>query len=203
MKLYYSSGACSLSPHIVLCESGLPFDLVRVDLRAHRTEDGTDFFTIDPKGYVPTLGLDDGSVLTEGAVIVQYIADQVPALRLAPPAGTMARYRVMEWLNFIATELHKGFGPLFNAATPATVRQAAHDRLLGRLQWVDGELEGKAYLMGDDFSVADAYLFTVLRWTHAVKLDIGALKNLQAFSERMRARPGVQAALRAEGLAGK
>lgn len=203
MKLYYSSGACSLSPHIVLCESGLPFDLVKVDLRTHKTEDGRDFLAIDPKGYVPTLELDNGEILTEGAVIVQYIADQVPALELAPAAGTLARYRLMEWLNFIATELHKGFGPLFNASMPAEAKQFAHDKLMLRLKWVDSQLAKGPYLLGDKFSVADAYLFTILRWARAVRLEMDGFGNLNAFVERMRSRAGVQAALQAEGLAGK
>ena len=200
MKLYYSPGACSLSPHIVLRESGLAFEPVLASTKTHKLQDGTDYYTINPKGYVPLLELDDGSRLSEGPAIVQYIADQVPARNLVPAAGTMARYRVQEWLNFISTELHKGFSPLFNPATPENYKPSVKERLIGRLSWVDSQLAGKAYLMGDSFCVADAYLFTVANWTKFVGVDISALTNLAGFMGRMAARPAVHEALKAEGL---
>ena len=200
MKLYYSPGACSLSPHIALHESGLKFDAIAAPTKTHKLADGTDYYTINPLGYVPLLELDDGTRLTEGPAIVQYVADQVPAKKLAPAYGTPARYKMMSWLTFIGTELHKGFSPLFNPATPADYKAGATERLLGRLRWVDEQLEGKQYLLGDDFSVADGYLFVVTNWTKPLGIDISALKNLAAFRERMSARPGVQAAMRAEGL---
>lgn len=200
MKLYYSPGACSLSPHIVLHESGLPFEAVLASTKTHKLQDGTDYYTINPKGYVPLLELDDGQRLSEGPAIVQYIADLVPAKNLAPAAGTMARYRLMEWLNFISTELHKSFSPLFNPATPEDAKPMFRERLLGRFKWVDEQLAGKAYLMGDAFSVADAYLFVVSNWGQYVGVDLGGFAHLQAFRARMSARPGVQAAMKAEGL---
>jgi len=200
MKLYYSPVACSLSPHIVLFESGLPFDAVLASTKTHKLQDGTDFHTINSKGYVPVLELDDGTRLTEGPVIVQYIADQVPDKKLAPPAGTMQRYRLQEWLNFITSELHKGIGGLFNKAMPEEAKALMREKALDRLKWVDAQLEGKAYTMGDAFSVADAYLFVVANWTPFVGIDIAPLENLSAFMERMRARPAVQQALKAEGL---
>ncbi len=200
MKLYYSPGACSLSPHIVLREAGLAFEPVLANTKTHKLQDGTDYYTINPKGYVPLLELDNGERLSEGPAIVQYVADQVPEKKLAPPAGTMARYRLQEWLNFISTELHKGFSPLFNPAVPADAKPVFRARLISRLEWVDGQLAGKNYLMGDEFCVADAYLFTVASWPGHVGIDTSGLKNLEAFSARMRARPAVQAALKAEGL---
>ena len=200
MKLYYSPGACSLSPHIVLRESGLAFEPVLASTKTHKLQDGTDYYGINPKGYVPLLELDGGERLSEGPVIVQYIADQVPAKKLAPAAGTMARYRLQEWLNFITSELHKGFSPLFNPAVPEDARPVFRKKLVERFTWVDGQLAGKAYLMGDEFSVADAYLFTVASWAPHVGVDITGLANLSAFSARMFARPAVQAAMKAEGL---
>ena len=200
-KLYYSPGACSLSPHIVLRESGLPFDLVMASTKTHKLADGTDYYTINPKGYVPLLELDDGQRLSEGPAIVQYIADQAPAARLAPPAGTMERYRLMEWLNFISTELHKSFSPLFNPAINEDARAVYRQRLRDRFTYVNSQLEGRDYLMGSAFSVADAYLFTVTSWAGYVNVDIGGLPHLAAFMTRMAARPAVQAALKAEGLA--
>ncbi len=161
MKLYYSPGACSLSPHIVLHEAGLPFEAVRASTKTHKLDDGSDFYAINPKGYVPLLELDDGQRLTEGPAIVQYIADQVPDKKLVAPAGTIPRYRQMEWLNFIGTEVHKGFSPLFNPAMPDEAKKLARDRVASRLAWVDEQLAGKDYLMGEAFSVPDAYLFTV------------------------------------------
>ncbi len=199
-KLYYSPGACSLSPHIVLRESGLPFDLALASTKTHKLADGTDYYTINPKGYVPLLELDDGQRLSEGPVIVQYIADQVPASQLAPAAGTMARYRVMEWLNFITSELHKGFSPLFNPAMPEEAKTLGRARLVDRLGWVNTQLEGKSYLMGETFTVPDAYLFTVVGWCKHVGIDIAPLANLTAYMARVAARPAVQAAMKAEGL---
>jgi glutathione S-transferase len=199
-KLYFSPGACSLSPHIVLRESGLPFDLVQANLGTHKLTDGSDYYGINAKGSVPVLELNDGQRLTEGPAIVQYIADQVPAKNLAPTAGTMARYRLMEWLNFITSELHKGFSPLFNPAMPAEAKALASAKLVERLTWVDSQLAGKQYLMGDSFTVADAYLFTVAGWSKYVGVDISGLANLGAYMGRVAARPAVQEALKAEGL---
>ena len=199
-KLYYSPGACSLSPHIVLREAGLPFDLVLASTKTHKLADGTDYYTINPKGYVPLLELNDGQRLSEGPVIVQYIADQAPASKLAPAAGTMERYRLMEWLNFITSELHKGFSPLFNPAMPEEAKVLARAKLSERLGWVDIQLEGKDFLMGNTFTVADAYLFTVAGWGQYVGVDIAPMKNLPAYMSRVTARPAVQAALKAEGL---
>ena len=200
MKLYYSPGACSLAPHIVLNESGLPFTLVKADLKAHRLEDGSDYYPITSKGQVPLLELDNGDRLSEGPAIVQYLADQVPAKNLAPANGTMARYRVQEWLNFITSELHKGIGGMFNPAMPEEAKALMRAKALDRLKYVDSQLEGKLYLMGDAFTVPDAYLFTVTRWTQYVGVDISGLKNLGAFMTRMEARPAVHEALEAEGL---
>lgn len=200
MKLYYSPGACSLSPHIVLCETGLDFTIEKVNLRTKETESGRDFSAINPKGYVPALELDDGEVLTEGPAIVQYVADLAPEKKLIPPAGTLARARVQEWLNFIGTELHKNFTPLFNPASTDDIRNAAQANIARRLPIAATALDAHPYLIGDSFSVADAYLFTVLSWTGFVKVDIAPWPSLAAFVERMKARPGVQAALAAEGL---
>jgi glutathione S-transferase len=200
MKLYYSPGACSLSPHIVLHEAGLAFDTVLASTKTHKLADGTDFYTINPKGYVPLLELDNGERLSEGPVIVQYIADQVPASGLAPAAGTMARYRLQEWLNFITSELHKGFSPLFNPAMPDEAKALAREKLVSRFQWVDSQLAGRDYLMGDTFTVADAYLFTVAGWGRYVGVDVSGLAHVQAYLARVAARPAVQAAMKAEGL---
>ena len=200
MKLYYSPGACSLSAHIALQEAGLAFTPMLASTKSHKLQDGTDFYSINPLGYVPVLELDDGTRLREGPAIVQYIADQVPDKQLAPANGTLARYRLQEWLNFIGTELHKGFSPLFNPATPEEYKPMVRERLLQRLQWVDGQLAGKQYLMGDQFTVADGYLFTVTNWTQPTKLDISGLAHLAAYRERVGARPAVQAAMKAEGL---
>lgn len=200
MKLYYSPGACSLSPHIALVEAGLAFDAVLASTKTHKLQDGTDFYTINAKGYVPLLELDDGQRLSEGPAIVQYIADQAPDKKLAPAAGTMERYRLQEWLNFITAELHKGFGPLFNPATPEEYKTIAKAKLGERLAWVDKQLEGKQYLMGDDFTVADAYLFTVTNWGAHVGVDVSGYPNLVAYRARVAARPAVQQAMKAEGL---
>ena len=203
VKLYYSNGACSLSPHIVLRESGLKFDLVRASTKTHALDDGTDYYTINPKGSVPLLELDNGERLTEGPAIVQYIADLVPAKNLAPANGTLARYRVQEWLNYITSEIHKTYSPLFRPNTPDEFKTIARDALQKKYEYVDGKLEGKNYLMGENFSVADAYLFVVTTWAPHVGLDLSAFKNLSAFMDRMRARPAVQEALQAEGLVQK
>ena len=200
MKLYYSPGACSLSPHIVLIESGLKFEPVLASTQTHKLADGTDFYTINPRGYVPLLELDNGERLSEGPAILQYIADQVPEKKLAPANGTMARYRTQEMLNFITSELHKGIGGNFNPAMPEEAKVLMRAKALDRLKWINGQLEGKPYLMGDSFSIPDAYLFTVTNWTQHVGIDISALANLVAFQARMFARPAVQAAMKAEGL---
>jgi len=199
MKLYYSPGACSLSPHIALLEAGLPFQLVKVD-NAAKTFPGGDFWKVNSKGYVPALELPNSQVLTEGPAIVQYIADQNPDSRLAPKAGTLERYRVQEWLNFITSELHKNFGPLFNKAAAEEWKAGATATLIKRLDWLAPQLEGKAFLTGDQFTVADGYLFTVLNWTKFVGLDLSKWPALAAFHARVAARPKVQEALKAEGL---
>jgi glutathione S-transferase len=201
MKLYYSNGACSLSPHIALREAGLPFDLVRASTKTHALDDGTDYYTINPKGAVPLLELDNGERLSEGPAIVQYIADLAPASKLAPPNGTFERARLQEWLNFITSELHKGFSPLFNPATPDAYKEIAIANLHKKFAYVDSKLAGRDYLLGDTFTVADGYLFTVTSWAGYVKLDLSAYKNLAAFMAKVGARPHVQAALKAEGLA--
>jgi glutathione S-transferase len=200
MKLYYSPGACSLSPHIVLKEAGLKFDAVLASTKTHKLADGTDYYTLNPKGYVPLLELDNGQRLAEGPAIVQYVADQVPEKKLAPAYGTMERYRVMEWLTFIGTEVHKSFSPLFNPAMNEEGKAVYRKKVLERLTWVDSQLAGKNYLMGDTFTVADAYLFTVSRWSPFVGVDITGLANLNAFIARVGARPAVQEAMKAEGL---
>lgn len=202
MKLFYSPGVCSLSPHIVLREAGLSFDMEKVDIRAKKTEHGGDYFGINPKGYVPALGLDDGSLLTEGPAIVQYIADKVPEKKLAPANGTMERYRLQEMLNFISTELHKGYSPLFNPSFADDAKQVFRERLASRYKLVEDMLSSKGpYLLGEFFSVADAYLFTVTNWASHVKLDLSSFPSLGAYMARVAARPAVQAALKAEGLA--
>ena len=200
MKLYFSPGACSLAPHIVLEESGLAYETELASTKTHQLVDGTDYYTINPKGQVPLLELDSGERLTEGPAIVQYIADRVPAKQLAPANGTMPRYRVQEWLNFITSEVHKGFGAVFNPAMPEDGKAVMRARVLSRLTWVDAQLEGKPYLMGDAFSIADPYLFTVAGWGPRTGVDVSGLKNLGAFQARMAARPAVQAAMKAEGL---
>jgi len=200
MKLYYSPGACSLSVHITLHESGLAFEHVLASTKTHLQPDGTDYYTINPLGYVPLLELGDGTRLTEGPAIVQYIADQVPDKNLAPANGTVARAQLQSWLNFIATEIHKNFGPLFSPATPAEYKQTLIERLQSRLAWIDSQLAGKDYLMGAQFSVADPYLFTVTNWAPRVGVDISGLTHLAAFRERVAARPAVQMAMKEEGL---
>jgi glutathione S-transferase len=200
MKLYYSPGACSLSPHIVLHEAGLPCETVRVSAKTHTLPDGSDFYAINPKGYVPVLELDDGQRLTEGPAIVQYLADLVPAKALAPANGTMARYRLQEWLNFTTSELHKSFTPLFTKDYPEAVKPIVQKKLGERLAWIDQQFAGKTFLMGDTFTVADAYLFTVAGWGQYVGVDIQPLPNLSGYMARVAARPAVRAAMQAEGL---
>jgi glutathione S-transferase len=201
MKLFFKSGACSLSPHIVLEELGLKYDSEMVDLKVKKTASGADYLAINPKGYVPALQLDSGEVLTEGPAIVQYLADSQPGKKLAPANGTVERYRMQGWLTFIGTELHKQFSPLFNPTAPQEWKEVCRANIERRLAYVNEQLAGKDYLMGKDFSVADAYLFTVANWTKPVKLDISGLSNLTAYMARVAARPAVQAALKAEGLA--
>lgn len=200
MKLYYSPGACSLSPHIVAQEAGIALDLAKVDVRAKKLEDGGDFFAVNPKGYVPALQLDNGELLTEGPAIVQYLADQKPDAKLVPAAGTFERYRVQEMLGYINSEIHKTFSPLFNPATPAEVKAEREQYLRKRFKMIDERLAQGPFLFGEQFTVADAYLFTVTNWANFVKLDLSELKHLMAFQARVAARPGVQAALKAEGL---
>ncbi|MCV2419129.1 glutathione transferase GstA [Paucibacter sp. DJ2R-2] len=200
MKLYYSPGACSLSPHIALREAGLSFDLMLASTKTKKLQDGSDFYAINSKGSVPVLELDNGERLTEGPAIVQYIADLAPASNLAPAAGSMARYRLQEWLNYITSELHKGFSPLFNPATPEDYKPLARAALMARFTWVNAQLEGKQYLMGDQFTVADAYLFVVSNWGQYVGVDVSGFEYLVAFRARVAARPAVQEAMKAEGL---
>jgi glutathione S-transferase len=200
MKLYYSPGACSLSPHIALLEAGLPYDLVKVDLRAKKLENGDDFWAVNPKGQVPALGLDSGEVITEGPVIVQVIADQASAKNLAPGRDTAERYKLLEWLNFTTTELHKNFSPLFNPALSDDTKTFFRDRLMGKFKYLDSKLAGQDYLLGKQFTVADGYLYVMLRWADGHKMDLSGFPHLMAFKERVAARPKVQEALAKEGL---
>ncbi len=200
MKLYFAPGACSLSPHIVLEEASIVADTEQVNNQEKKTKSGADYWRINPKGQVPALQLDSGEMLTEGPVIVQYLADQKPASGLVPPAGTIERYRVQEWLNFITSELHKSFGPIFRPTTPDAFKTISKENLGKRFDWLDKQLAGRQYLMGEKFTVADAYLFTVLRWTARIQIDLGQWPNLKAYVDRVAARPKVQAAMKAEGL---
>ena len=200
MKLYYAPGACSLAPHIVAREAGLRLDLEKVDLKRGKTESGAAFADINPKGYVPALALDDGEVLTEVSALVQYLADQAPQAGLVPAAGTIERYRLLEWLGFISTEIHKGFGPLWNAEAPEAAKIIARNNLAKRFAWLDQRLARGPYLMGERFSVADAYLFTVANWTNFHAIDLKPYPNLKAYMDRVGARPKVRDALVAEGL---
>jgi glutathione S-transferase len=200
MKLYYSSGACSLSPHIVLLEAGLPFTMEKVDLASKKTSSGADYLAINSKGSVPALQLDDGRVLTEGPAVVQYLADQAPDSALAPRAGSFERYQLMEILNYITSELHKGYGPLFNPKTSADAKAAAVANLQKKFDWLTGFLADKTYLLGKSFTVADAYLFTVLRWSGRVGIDLAPWPVLAAYCARVEQRPKVQQALKDEGL---
>jgi glutathione S-transferase len=200
MKLYYATGACSLSPHIVSREAGISLDFEQVDNREKKTKSGKDYWSINPKGQVPVLELDNGERLTEGPVIVQYLAEQKPGSGLLPPPGTIDRYRVQEWLNFVTSELHKTYGPIFRPTTPEEYKKISKENLGKRFDWIDQQLAGKQYLMGDKFTVADAYLFTVLRWSPRIELDVSKWPNIKAYMERVAARPKVQEALKAEGL---
>jgi glutathione S-transferase len=200
MKLYFSPGACSLSPHIILQETGLPFTIEKVDLRAKQTASGADYLGINPKGYVPALETDEGVLLTEGPAIVQYLADQVPEKQLAPAIGSIERYQLMSWLNFIGTEIHKNYSPLFNPAGSDESKDNARQNLSKRYAYVERMLEGREYLVGTRFSVADGYLFVVTNWSGMLKLDMSAFPNIAAFQKRIVARPAVQQAMKAEGL---
>jgi glutathione S-transferase len=200
MKLYYSPGACSLSPHIALLEAGLPYELVKVDVRAKKLENGDDYLMVNPKGQVPALGLDSGEIVTEGPVIVQIIADRASAKNLAPARDSAERYKLLEWLNFITTELHKNFSPLFNPAIPDDVKKFFVDRIMGKFKYIESQLAYRDYLMGKQFTVADGYLYTMMRWADGHKLDLSALPNLMAYKARVAARPMVQEALTKEGL---
>ena len=200
MKLYYSPGACSLSPHIALLEAGLPYDLVKVDLRAKKLENGDDYLKVNPKGQVPALALDSGEVVTEGPVIVQMIADKVSAKNLAPARDSAERYKLQEWLNYITTELHKNFGPMFSPVLADDAKAFFKDRLMGKFKYVESQLAGRDYVMGKQFTVADGYLFTMLAWADRLKFDLSAMPNLLAYKARVGARPKVQEAMKAEGL---
>jgi len=200
MKLYYSPAACSMSPHIALRESGLPFELVQVDLGAKKTLDGQDFLAISPKGQVPALQLDDGQLITEGPAIVQYIADRVPEKKLVPSAGTLDRYRVQEWLNFVATELHKNFGLCFKFASIEGLPAALAGAIVERVRFIAPQLEGRDWLVGNHFTVADGYLFTALSWCRFLQIDLAPWPSVTAFMERVAARPAVREVLKIEGL---
>ena len=200
MKLYYSPGACSLSPHIALLEAGLPHDLVKVDLRAKKLANGDDYLKINPRGQVPALGLDNGELFTEGPVIVQMIADRAPDKNLAPANGSIERYRLQEWLNFITAELHKNFGPMFSPVLADEAKAFFKDRVMAKFKYIDSQLAGRDYLMGSQFTVADGYLFTMLAWADRMKFDLSAMPNLLAYKARVAARPKVQEALTKEGL---
>ncbi len=201
MKLYFNPSVCSLSPHIALREAGLNFELVKVDIRAHTVADGSDYYQINPKGYVPVLKLDNGELLTEGSVICEYIADLNPAANLAPPLGTMARTRLREWMAFISTEVHKGFGPLFNPAMTEELKTMTRTKLAERLEWIVGQLGDKPYLTGDTFTIADCYLFTVLGWGKWTGVDIAQWPSLVSYVDRIAARPKVIEAMAAEAAA--
>ena len=200
MKLYYFAGACSLASNIALREAGLKFELVKVDRRTRKAADGLDFNEVNPKGYVPALTLDNGEVLTENIAVLQYIADRNPAAKLAPPAGTMERYRLMEWLAFISTEIHKSFSPLFRDDAHDEVKQYARKVLGGRLDYLNRAIGSRSFLMGDTFTVADGYLFTVLGWGRYVNIELGQWPQLQRHAERVGSRPQVVEALKSEGL---
>jgi len=200
VKLFYSPGACSLSPHIVLRELGLPYQLEKVDLKTHTTAGGADFYGINPKGYVPTLQLDDGRVLTEGPAIVQYLADRRPEAKVEPTSGTFERPQLQEWLNYISTEVHKTFSLLFNSKLPPEFREVTLANLGKRFDYLSKQLAGRKFLLGETFSVADAYLYTVLRWTNGLKIDLAKWPALQEYMARVAARPAVQESLKEEGL---
>jgi glutathione S-transferase len=202
MQLYYSPGACSLASHITAREAGVTIDLKRADTKTKKVEDGSDYFAVNSKGAVPALKLDSGQVLTEGVAIMQYLADQKPESNLVPKAGTFERYRVLEWLNYVTSEIHKTFSPLWGDNDPV-VKAYAQKNLEKKFDWLDKQLAGKKYLTGDTFTVADAYLFTVVNWTNFLGIDQGKWPNLKAFQERVAARPKVQEAMAAEGLTKK
>jgi glutathione S-transferase len=203
MQLYFSPGACSLASHITAREAGLHIDLKRADTKTKKLEDGSDYFAVNSKGAVPALRFDNGQVLTEGPVILQYLADQKPESQLAPKAGTIERYRLQEWLNYITSEVHKTFSPLFNPAANEAVKAYATENLGKRFDWIDKQLAGKQYLTGDTFTIADAYLFVVVNWSNFVGIDLGKWPALKAFHARVAARPKVQEAMEAEGLVKK
>jgi glutathione S-transferase len=200
MQLYFSPGACSLASHITLREAGLPFDLKRADTKTKKLEDGSDYYAINSKGAVPALKLDNGQVLTEGVAIMQYLADQKPESGLVPKNGTLERYRVQEWLNYITSEVHKGFSPLWNPTADAAVKAYALDGLKKKFDWLNTQLTGKKYLTGDTFTIADSYLFVVLNWTNFLSIDLAGWPALKEFQARVAARPKVQEAMAAEGL---
>ena len=200
MKLYFSPGSCSLSPHIVLREAGYDFDLERVNNQEKKTASGLDYWGINGKGQVPVLELDSGERITEGPVIVQYLADRKPDAGLVPPNGTMERVRVMEWLNFITSELHKTYAPLFRPTTPDAYKDISKENLGKRFDWLEKHFSSRPYLTGDTFTVADAYLFTILRWSGRLNIDMSKWTNLGAFMDRVAARPKVHEAMVAEGL---
>ncbi|HET7669749.1 MAG TPA: glutathione transferase GstA [Burkholderiales bacterium] len=200
MKLYYAPGACSLSPHIVARELGIPVELKKVNTKDKTVEGGGDYWKVNPRGYVPALELDNGQVLTEGPAIVQYLADQKPDAGLAPKAGTFERYRLQEWLNFLTSEIHKGFSPLFKPNTPDDYKPVAKENLASRFNWLNEQLAQREYLTGPQFTVADAYLFVLLNWTKPTQIDLAKWPNLQAFQKRVGSRPKVKEALQAEGL---
>jgi glutathione S-transferase len=200
MKLYYAPAACSLAPHIVAREAGLKIDLDKLDFTTRKTEGGENFADVNPKGYVPALRLDNGEVLTEVATLVQYLADQAPKSGLAPANGTLERYRLQEWLTFVSSEIHKGFGPLWNPATPDAAKDIAKANLAKRFAYLDQHLASRPYLTGERFTAADAYLFTVVNWVNFHNVDLAPYANLKAFMDRVAARPAVQQAMQAEGL---
>jgi glutathione S-transferase len=200
MKLYFSPGACSMAPHIILREAGYKFDLEKVDLASKKTAHGEDYTAVNPKGYVPALETDEGQVLTEASVVAQYLADQKPESGLAPKPGTMERYRLMEWMNFVSTEVHKQFGPLFNPKITPEWKQNQLDTLARRFTYLNEKLNGNAYLMGNRFTVADAYLFTVLNWTNRFKIDLEKWPAIKDYIGRIAERPAVKEAMKAEGL---
>jgi len=200
MKLYYSPGACSLSPHIALREAGIAFEPVLASTKSHKLQDGTDYYGINPLGYVPMLELDDGTRLREGPAIVQYVADLAPTKNLAPANGTLSRYRLQEWLTFIGTEIHKTFSPLFNPNMPEEAKAVFKAKLQSRYEWLDGQLADKEFVMGEHFTVADGYLFTVTNWTKPMGIDLSGFPNVAAWHARIAARPAVQEAMKLEGL---
>ncbi len=200
MKLFYKQGACSLAPHIILRETGKDFTLESVDLMKKRLADDSDYFAINPKGQIPALLLDEGTLVTEAVVIMQYLADSAPESQLLAPTGDLARYKTLEWLNFIATELHKGFTPLFRPDTPEEYKPVVRATLEKKLHFVNDALNGKSWIAGEHFTIADAYLYNVLRWARAVKLEMSELANIEPYMARVSTRPAVAAALAAEGL---